>query len=157
MPWKASARFFSSDTLPDIVLLERSHVCFSLAESPLQIWQKQEGLKGNHGYSHGAPVSWQRASVETILQRPFLLDIADPGNLQKKIILELRSIKKIQTQDTLEFERIQEMAKVLQVFCTEDCCGNAGAVSAAMSCNNGIAGACSWLRDHMFLSSHLFW
>lgn len=82
----SSAKFFTSDTLPDIVLLERGHVCFSLAESPLQIWQKREGPKGNHGNSHAAPNSWQDASIETTPQRPLLPDISDPRNLQKQFL-----------------------------------------------------------------------
>jgi len=78
----SSARFFTSDTFPAIVLLEGGHVCFSLARSPLQIWQKREGPRGNHGNSHAAPSSWQHASIETTLQRPLLPDISDLGNLQ---------------------------------------------------------------------------
>lgn len=73
--------FFLSDTLPDIVLLEWSHVCFSLTESPLQLWQKGDGPKGNRGSSHADPKSWQYASIETGLQGPLLPDRSDPGNL----------------------------------------------------------------------------
>lgn len=87
MLWKDLLQgFFLSDTLPDIVLLEWSHVCFSLTESPLQFWQKQEGPKGNHGSSHADPRSWQHASIETGLQRPLLPDRSDPGNLSKQFL-----------------------------------------------------------------------
>lgn len=80
------ARFCMSDTLPDIVLLESGHVCFSFAENPLQIWQKPEGPKGNHCNSHAAPDSWQHASIETVPQSPLLPDVSDHGNMQKQFL-----------------------------------------------------------------------